>query len=266
MKTRLPFSTISFNTKPYLELKLDELRRSKILSDWFFIMHKPEDDESKGKEHAHVYFIPSKGVQTDDVRQELLELDPEHPDKPRGCLRMQSSKFGNWYLYGIHDPDYLASKGETRKYHYKYEDIVASNYDVLYELVYEIDVLAELGAFKGMQQAKSRGLTFQEFFNQGKVPPLQVRAFQHAWEMITVDETHRGKRLAHIVRTDDGEYFDPTTGEVIDPEEFFRGSKTTSKPRETPSKGKDAPETERTLELDPEASGYGKKPKLKTSS
>lgn len=220
MKTRLPFSTISFNTEPYLILKLTELRNAKILSDWFFIPHKAEDDECKGKEHFHVFMIPSKGVQTDDIRQELKEFDPTHPDKPRGTLAFRFSKFGSWYLYAIHDHDYLASKGESRKFHYCYDDLRASDPDVLYEYYYEIDVLEEIGAFKGMKEAKSKGLSFSEFFNQGKVPVAQVNNYLKSWELILIDRTDRGDHLPHAVMNDQGDLVDPVTGEILSPEEF----------------------------------------------
>lgn len=216
MKTRMPFSTISFNTPEFLEQKLSELRNAGKLSEWFFITHKPEDDESGGKEHSHVFFIPSKSIQTDDVRNELKEYDPTNPTKPRGTLLMRQSKFGSWYLYSIHDPEYLASKCETRRYHYRFEDFVTSDPDVFYEMHYEIDVVGELGAFKGMAEAKKRGLTFQQFFNQGKVHPAQVSAYSKAWEYIDVNITNRGSHVAHSIRTDTGEILDPNTGEISD--------------------------------------------------
>lgn len=277
MKTRLPFSTISFNTPAFLAEKLNELRRAKILSEWFYITHKPEDDEAGKREHQHVYMIPSKQVQTDDIRAELKEYDPANPEKPRGTLIFKSSKFGNWYLYAIHDPDYLASKGETRRYHYRYEDIVASDPDVLRELVYEIDVVAELGQFKGMQDAKKRGLSFQQYFNQGKIPPQQIRAMQTAWEMIMVNETNRGKHLAHAVQNEAGDWINPATGEIM-PSEAFQ--KSTEKPQKRPTSSEDptwcgatrnewaelyesATSDTKVIDLDPKAVRFGKNPPIK---
>lgn len=263
MKTRLPFSTISFNTPDYLTQKLNELRNAKILSEWFFISHKAEADEAGGRDHNHVYFIPSKGIQTDDVRQELKEFDPQNPDKPRGCLTMRSSKFGNWYLYALHDPDYLASKGEARKFHYKRDDIKASDQDVLNELIFEIDIVGELGAFKGMSDAKKRGMTFQEYFNQGRVAPQQVRAYQAAWEMIECGLTVRGNHLAHAIQTDDGDWVNPSTGEVIPPDRFYPS---TSEPTESPKKrikSLDQPDSCVYVPLSPQAVRFGKIPPVK---
>lgn len=263
MKTRIPFSTISFNSREYLEHKLDELRRAKILSEWFFVPHKPEDDECQGKEHHHVFMIPSRGIQTDDIKQELCEYDPEHPTKPKSCLSFKSSKFGNWYLYAIHDPDYLAAKGESRKFHYNYDHVVASDPDVLYELVFEIDVTAELGALKGMQQAKKQGLTFQQFFNQGKVSPAQVRQYQAAWELVDAGATSRGSRMAHLIRNEDGDLINPETGEVVPLDTLIDTPNSSQKPRSAITQGSDTSANEIAHELDPNATSFGKHPKLR---
>lgn len=259
MKTRLPFSTISFNTPEYLSTKLSELRNAKILSEWFYIVHKPEDDEAGKREHMHVYMIPSKGIQTDDIRAELKEYDPANPDKPRATLQFKSSKFGNWYLYAIHDPEYLASKGESRKYHYQQEDIVASDPDVLHELVYEIDILAELGQFKGMKDAKKHGLTFQQYFNQGKIPPQQIRAMQLAWELIEANATYRGNHIPHAIQNEAGEWIDPKTGEVLPSE---ASPSTTEKPQKRPT-SPESQNAERVIPLDPKAVRFGKNPPIK---
>lgn len=110
MRTTKPIATISFNSPAFLKLKLEELTKAGKISFWAFIPHKPEDDEAGTKEHNHLYAEPSKMMQTDDLKAELLEFDPEHPDKPKGCLPFRTSKFADWYLYGLHDKRYLASK------------------------------------------------------------------------------------------------------------------------------------------------------------
>ena len=68
-------------------------------------------------------------VQTDDIREYLKEFDPNCPDKPLGCLIFQSSKFDDWYMYGLHDPEYLASKGEAREFIYSRDNFKFSDED-----------------------------------------------------------------------------------------------------------------------------------------
>ena len=50
VKTRRPISTISYNSPEYLQGKLEELRKAKIISVWFFIKHKKEQDERKDQD------------------------------------------------------------------------------------------------------------------------------------------------------------------------------------------------------------------------
>lgn len=209
MKTRLPFSTISYNTESYLRGKLKALQVAHVLSEWYYIHHMPEDDEAGKKEHFHVFMLPARSVQTEDIREALVELDPQKPDKPRKCLSFRSSKFGHWYMYAIHDTAYLASKGESRKHHYRYEDIVAFDDDVLHERFCDIDLVGELGAYKSMEAAMQQGLTFAQYFNMGRVPINQTRAYQEAWELMLSNHTHRADRDGHDLDVD------PETGEVL---------------------------------------------------
>lgn len=209
MKTSKPISTISYNTQKYLALKLNELLKAGKISKWYFIPHKPEDDEAGNKPHFHVYVEPAKMVQTDDLREFLKEPDPEKPTLPKGCISWRRSAFGSWYLYGLHDKAYLASKGEKRRFHYADKDfLVSDEQDFLFD-VRTVDVIGELGAFKGMQDAISNGLTFTQFLRSGRVPIPQVRQYVEVWQLLSgEDETYRGDHKPHNV--------DPETGELID--------------------------------------------------
>lgn len=212
VKTTKPIATISFNTPAFLELKLNELLRAGKISFWAFVPHKPEDDEAGKKEHSHLYVEPSKMMQTDDLKAELKEYDPEHPDKPRGCLTFKSSKFDPWYLYGLHDKRYLASKGQSRKFHYQYEDFITCDPDELLCKVRSID-LVSLSPYADMEDAQRQGLTWEEYFARGTIPILQVRLFETAWHMLLQAHTYRAGRENHPMDVD------PDTGEVITPSE-----------------------------------------------
>jgi hypothetical protein len=209
VRTTKPISTISFNSANYLRSRLNELVKAKKLSFWAFITHKPEDDEGGKKEHHHVYAEPAKMLQTDDLREYLKEFDPARPDKPKGCLKWTSSKFDSWYLYALHDKRYLASKGESRKFHYLHDDIQASDDDDLLMMSRQID-LVSLSPYADMQDAIEHGLTFAQYFKRGTVPLPQIKAFQTAWEMLASTSTDRNGRKGHAMSIDE------ETGEVID--------------------------------------------------
>lgn len=196
MRTTKPISTISFNSPEFLALKLQELQDAQRISFWAFIVHKPEDDEAGKKYHQHVYVEPSKMIQTDDLRDALKEFDPTHPDKPLGCLKWHSSKFDDWYLYVLHDARYLASKGQSRRFHYVHDDIVSGDYDDLLCMSRNIDLLS-LSPYAAMQEAIAHGLTFQEFFRRGTIPILQVKQWENAWYMLMDGTTNRNGREGH---------------------------------------------------------------------
>lgn len=212
MKTTKPIATISFNTPAFLELKLNELLRAGKISFWAFVPHKPEDDEAGKKEHSHLYVEPSKMMQTDDLKSELKEYDPDHPDKPRGCLTFKSSKFDPWYLYGLHDKRYLASKSQSRKFHYQYEDFITCDPDELLCKVRSID-LVSLSPYADMEEAQRQGFTWAEYFSRGTVPLPQVALFERAWNLLLQVKTERADRQGHPMD------IDPNTGEVLTPSE-----------------------------------------------
>lgn len=209
MRTTKPISTISFNTPDYLKFKLNELLKAGRLSFWAFIVHKPEDDEGGKKEHCHVYIEPSKMLQTDDLKTELKEFDPEHPDKPRGCISFSSSKFDPWYLYALHDKRYLASKGQSRRFHYQHDDIITSDDDDLTFKAKSIDMVS-LSPYADMEDAQRQGITWAEYFSRGTVPLPQVALFERAWNLLSQYRTERADRNGHPMD------IVPETGEVIE--------------------------------------------------
>lgn len=220
MRTSKPIATISYNEPDFLQLKLEELRRAGRLSEWYFIKHTAEEDETK--DHIHLFVVPSKMLQTDDLIKEFSQPDPTKPGKVLTCPRWVSSKFGDWYLYAVHDLAYLTSKGQSRKYHYRLQDVVAFDYDALNDSVREID-LTTVNAIKRMMDAQQAGLTFGQFLQRGGVPIQAIRAYEEAWEVLhAADSTYRASRVGHDTKpaqpSDEPlqpSDFDPITGEYV---------------------------------------------------
>lgn len=211
MKTSRAISTISFNTPEFLKLKLTELTQAKKISFWFFINHKPEDDEAGKKYHNHVYIFPSKMLQTDDLKDEFKEFDPKNPEKPLGCISFVFSKFADAYLYFLHDKRYLAMKGQSRKYHYSHDDLITSDDDDLLAQARSIDMLS-LSPYSDIQDAQRQGFTFAEYFRRGTIPLQQVMLYQRAWDLLLSNSTERNGKENHPLEIDEN------TGEVIENE------------------------------------------------
>lgn len=209
MRTTKPIATISFNTPSFLKLKLEELTTAGRLSFWAFIVHMPEDDEGGRKQHCHLYIEPSKMLQSDDIKSELKEYDPGNPLKPRGCISFNSSKFDPWYLYALHDKRYLASKNQSRRFHYSHNDIYTSDDDDLLYKARSIDLLS-LSPYADMEDAQRQGITWSEYFSRGTVPLPQVALFERAWYLLLDNSTNRANRDCHAMDVD------VDTGELVE--------------------------------------------------
>lgn len=195
MKTRKPIAAISYNTKEFLQLKLEELRKAKLISLWFFIEHKPEEDEKKA--HIHLWVLPAKTIQTDDILEELVELKAGE-NKPLKTLHFAYSNFADWYLYAIHDKSYLYRKMQSRKYSYTMDDVVASDRDELEEMVHEID-MTDQGTTARLLNAFEQGLSFQEAFKRGNIPVPMISQYEKAWQLLSPNfhKTERNGRTTH---------------------------------------------------------------------
>lgn len=131
MATQKPISTISYNSEAFLREKLDDWVKAHIIQAYQYIAHKGEDGD---KDHIHVRIEPNKKLDPMDLTEQLKEYVSSHP-KPLGCRPWRSSKEEDWYLYAVHDSEYLKLKyngGEKgEKIPYKWSDIKASDdYDV----------------------------------------------------------------------------------------------------------------------------------------
>lgn len=128
MATQKPISTISYNTEPFLREKLDGLIKSHAIQAYQYIKHKGEDGD---KDHIHLRIEPNKRIDPMAI-QDLLREFLMNNDKPLACLPFRPSKEEDWFLYAVHDPDYLKIKykgGEKgEKLPYKWQDIKASEY------------------------------------------------------------------------------------------------------------------------------------------
>lgn len=126
MRTSKPVSTISYNTQPFLELKLKELLERRLISDYMYIYHFAEKDERKN--HVHLWIKPNKLIDTMALQSHFMELVIGQK-KPLGCIDFRSSKVDDWILYNQHYKPYLQSKGEKREFEYSKEDFYYADED-----------------------------------------------------------------------------------------------------------------------------------------
>lgn len=166
MATSKPTSTISYNSKEFLLEKLNEWYDAHIIQAYQLIKHKGEDGD---KDHFHVRIEPNKRIDTMVLQAELREYVPDN-DKPLGCRPFRPSKEEDWFLYALHDPEYLKihnSDSKDGKIRYKPEDIIVSEY-------YDKDV-AILRARQSLENSSAsiikqikEGRVAQELIEEGK--------------------------------------------------------------------------------------------------
>lgn len=131
MATQKPISTISYNSESFLIEKLQILYDAHIIQSWQYIVHKGEDGD---KDHIHLRIEPNKRIDAMDLTERFKEFE-KGKDKPLGVRPWRNSKEEDWYLYVVHDSDYLSLKygGGDRgeKLPYDWKDIKTSpDYDL----------------------------------------------------------------------------------------------------------------------------------------
>lgn len=175
MKTTRPISTISYNSYGYITLKLKELLKAKKIEFFALICHRGEDDEAGLKDHIHLYIEPSSKIDTVDLCEFFVEPLPGS-DKPLKCMPFRNSDFSNWYLYTLHDYEYLRSKGLQKKYQYTDSDYLNNDPDYLRYLVRSIDWLKVVPS-RAIQDAVNSGMSREAFVLSGRVPITQTNAY-----------------------------------------------------------------------------------------
>lgn len=205
MITKKPFATISYNSQKYLTFVLDTMIEERLIEFYLFINHYPEEDEKK--QHIHLFVIPAGKIDTEIFRERLIELTPNN-DLPLRSLPCVSSKFADWYLYALHDKDYLMTKLESRKYHYNKEAFVYSDEEYFTQYLHTTDFskYKRLARFKEMVLS---GVPFDLLVANGFIPPQLVYQYSRTYDSIlnsknldidtilTGEITDRGDRDGH---------------------------------------------------------------------
>jgi len=209
MRTSKPFSMISYNTRDFLREKLNELVQGGLIQFWAFIEHLPEEDEKKA--HKHLYIIPAKLIDTQRIEKALQEIDlTDITAKPLGAIFPQSSKFADWYLYGLHDKKYLAYKGQKRKYHYNDKAFVVSCQDTFQELKNLIDY-TEINRLSLIFEKAENGESLADIIKTCNIPLQLVGQVKQLYNIIISPiDLYRSSRKTHTPK------IDIQTGEILD--------------------------------------------------
>lgn len=181
MRTAKPFSSITYNTKEYLTTKLEECRQKGAISFWAFIEHLPEKDEKK--EHKHIYVVPERQIDTKIFMDFFTEIDIAKPLKPLKMMPCRASKWQDWYLYALHNTEYLRSKGQEREYTYTLEQINSSDNDYLLELAKTID-FSKFNKNANIVKKIKQGASLLDLVETGEIPISQFNQFKNLYDYV----------------------------------------------------------------------------------
>lgn len=95
MITNRWLSTITWNSVPYLQQLLNDMLDRNVISFYYFIKHFKEDDEKK--DHIHLFIIPNMKINTDSLRKDMEEVDPNSKGMIRPLPFRPVSKFADKY-------------------------------------------------------------------------------------------------------------------------------------------------------------------------
>lgn len=183
MRTSKFISTISYNSVDYLVNTLNGLLTDNKVSFWLFIEHFPESGERK--KHKHVLILPNGICDTDRIRNVFAEIVPDN-DIPLSVMPFRTSKFVDAYLYFLHDKNYLLSKGLEKKYHYDFENIITSDRDFLTDLIGSSD-FSKFNKISVLLDAIENNISFELLVASGRIPVTQIRNYERAYELLTVN-------------------------------------------------------------------------------
>lgn len=214
MRTAKPVSTISYNTPAYLKAKLEELVRNRKVSDYMFIEHMPESDETK--KHIHLFIVPNTLIDTMDI-QDFLKEPVNNSNKPLGCIDFRKSQEDDWILYVEHYLPYLASKCQNREWVYEKEQFVYHDEDTFnrkYLHAHKASAWAQRNQI--LEMLKSDMLTPTDLINNGTIP-LNLASQLNAYKYM---QRHFGTKVdrdggeSHSPK-EEKEQEKPSTGKVV---------------------------------------------------
>lgn len=170
MRTRKPISTISYNSEKYLTLRLNEALDKRQILFWCYIRHFPDADDKK--EHFHVYAEPVSILDTMSFNDSFIEFDLNN-NKPLKCLAWRFSRFDDWFLYCLHDREYLLSHGLRRNTFYSEHDFFFSDYDEFNFRASMIDYSQMVGLHEVIDSALN-GISVVEAIKNGSLPYSKI--------------------------------------------------------------------------------------------
>ena len=182
MDTYKPFSTIGYNTEPFLLERLKELQSIYPDLFWCYIYHS---DEPNKKLHYHLYIEPNIRIREHEfamIRKSFEECE-EGSELPLACMPFRKSNFKDWYLYGLHDAAYLRAKKLQRvTLNYSPECVKTSDVSMLEDYVAMLDPTEFESPIDKIIICYDNGMAMHEAMSYLRIPYSAMYGFRNIWE------------------------------------------------------------------------------------
>lgn len=187
MRTSAPFGFISYNSCEFLENVLKTYIENGVFLRAACWYHESLGNE---KNHFHCWVEPAVQMETGSIVNEFVEI-LENGDKQSIAIRPKcGSKWNDAYLYGIHDSEYLASKGLEREQvniqsekHIYLGDFAA---DIEQAQIYKFKVC--LSPYARLKALFEMGKTLEEVYDILRIPFSQLYSVAQAYSTISRDK------------------------------------------------------------------------------
>lgn len=187
MTSELPISTIVYASDDQINYCFQKLVSAGLISSFAFIRH----DSDNKKEHCHVFCVPSRRVDLDN-----LAFIPSADNSSINAVKpFRRSKFGDWFLYAIHDKWYCSAKGLKGKHEYSLSDVYFSDEDLRIDAS---DALASSFDFYAspidkMLNIYFDGGSFIDAMRALRIPYGAMGSFLRAWKDVsdTINESEK---------------------------------------------------------------------------
>lgn len=204
MRTSKPISTISYNSKEFLIAKLNQWHSEHRIAYWCIICHVGEilDDGTKEKDHYHVYIEPNGQVDTMSLQEDTKELDLKN-NKPLKCIDFRSSNNDDWTWYCLHDPQYLARKGECRQYTYTRDDFISCDADEFDARFYRAMHCERIVQDNRLAQYIQNGFSLGQLTYLGVIPMTKAIQAKEWYKLYKSGEKEEKRKNDPLVKYDD---------------------------------------------------------------
>lgn len=207
MKTSKAFGFISYNSREYLQHVLQ-----KFIADKKFLRCACWYHESTGteKNHFHCWVEPNEEIDTSTISDKFVETLANGEQQSIAIRPKCSSKWNDAYLYGIHDSEYLSSKGLERELvniksdmHIYLGDFKA---DLAQAEIFRLKYC--LAPYARLKELVYQGKTLEEVYLILRIPFAQLNAVAQAYRYVCegwkIELMHeRMDRRAAITRRQD---------------------------------------------------------------